>query len=185
MKAFLTVAGLAALIAVAAYFVYAPAPTPVDAIDAGARDPRPAFELADMDGRMRAISEWDGKVVAVNFWATWCTPCRKEIPEFIELQREFGGQGLPSLLSFAVDEMWNSSNMSFALCPMLGQAAVEALEDHGSEVLQQTYLAKLVSGEWCGTMDLTEPQAGSDLAAIRTRAKPDGDHYLILSLIHI
>ncbi len=92
---------------------------------------------------------------------------------------EFGGQGLPSLLSFAVDEMWNSACMSFALCPMLSQAGVEALEAHGSEALQQTYLPKLVSGEWTGTMDLTEPQAGSDLAALRTKAVPEGDHYRI------
>ncbi|MFK8015653.1 MAG: acyl-CoA dehydrogenase [Gammaproteobacteria bacterium] len=92
---------------------------------------------------------------------------------------EYGGQGLPSLLSFAVDEMWNSANMSFALCPMLSQAGVEALEAHGSKTLQDTYLPKMVSGEWCGTMDLTEPQAGSDLAALRTKAVPDGDHYRI------
>ncbi len=90
-----------------------------------------------------------------------------------------GGQGLPLLLSFAIDEMWNSTNMSFALCPMLSQAGVEALEAHGSQVLQDTYLPKLVSGEWTGTMDLTEPQAGSDLAALRARAVPEGDHYRI------
>ncbi|MEM6639493.1 MAG: acyl-CoA dehydrogenase family protein [Pseudomonadota bacterium] len=90
---------------------------------------------------------------------------------------EFGGQGLPSVLSFAVDEMWNSANMSFALCPMLTQAGVEALEAHGSETLQKIYLPKMASGEWSGTMDLTEPQAGSDLAALRTRAEPEGDHY--------
>ncbi|MEO1574970.1 MAG: acyl-CoA dehydrogenase, partial [Pseudomonadota bacterium] len=92
---------------------------------------------------------------------------------------EFGGQGLPSVLSFAVDEMWNSANMSFALCPMLTHAGVEALEAHGSKELQETYLPKLASGEWSGTMDLTEPQAGSDLAALRARAVPEGDHYRI------
>ncbi|NNF16469.1 MAG: acyl-CoA dehydrogenase [Gammaproteobacteria bacterium] len=90
---------------------------------------------------------------------------------------EFGGQGLPALLSFAVDELVNSSNLSFSLCPMLTQAAVEALEIHGSTALKDTYLPNLISGQWTGTMDLTEPQAGSDLAAIRCQALPEGDHY--------
>lgn len=92
---------------------------------------------------------------------------------------EYGGQGLPSLLSFAVDEILNSANMAFALCPMLTQAAVEALEKHGSDELKATYLEKMISGEWTGAMDLTEPQAGSNLAAIRAQAIPEGDHFRI------
>ena len=90
---------------------------------------------------------------------------------------EFGGQGLPELLHAATVEMWNSSNMAFALCPLLTAGATEALRQHGSEELKGRYLPKLISGEWTGTMNLTEPQAGSDLAAVRTRAVPDGDHY--------
>jgi alkylation response protein AidB-like acyl-CoA dehydrogenase len=90
-----------------------------------------------------------------------------------------GGQGLPWLVSTALQEMWQSANMAFALCPMLTQGSVEALTHHGSPELQALFLPKLVSGEWTGTMNLTEPQAGSDLAAIRTRAVRDGDHYLI------
>jgi len=91
----------------------------------------------------------------------------------------FGGQQLPQVLGTAVNEIWHSANMAFALCPMLSQGAVEALIAHGSESLQQTYLPPLISGEWTGTMNLTEPQAGSDLASVSSRAIPEGDHYRI------
>jgi 3-(methylthio)propanoyl-CoA dehydrogenase len=90
---------------------------------------------------------------------------------------EWGGQGLPHLVSAAVSEMWNAANVSFCLCPMLTSGVVNAVLRHGSSAQQQTYLRKLVTGEWTGTMNLTEPQAGSDLSAVRTRAVPEGDHY--------
>ena len=90
---------------------------------------------------------------------------------------EWGGQGLPWLVNAAVQEMWHAANMSFGLCPMLTQGAIEAILFHGSDAQRQLYLPKLVTGEWTGTMCLTEPQAGSDLAAIKTRAVPEGDHY--------
>jgi alkylation response protein AidB-like acyl-CoA dehydrogenase len=89
--------------------------------------------------------------------------------------REFGGQGLPRVLSALVEEMWNGANMSFTLCPMLTRGAIEAIDLRGSEHQKKTYLPKMVSGEWTGTMNLTEPQAGSDLAAVRTRAEPIGN----------
>ncbi|MBX3570185.1 MAG: acyl-CoA dehydrogenase [Rhizobiaceae bacterium] len=88
---------------------------------------------------------------------------------------EFGGQGLPMMLSVAALEMWNGGSMAFAIGPTLTMGAVEALDKHASEALKATYLEKLVSGEWMGTMNLTEPQAGSDLAALRTRAERVGD----------
>jgi alkylation response protein AidB-like acyl-CoA dehydrogenase len=88
---------------------------------------------------------------------------------------EFGGMGLPHLVHAACMEMWNSTNIGFALCPLLTSGAVEALAAHASEELKQTYLAKLVSGEWSGTMNLTEPHAGSDVGALRTRAMPADD----------
>ncbi|MDP3898330.1 MAG: acyl-CoA dehydrogenase [Mesorhizobium sp.] len=88
---------------------------------------------------------------------------------------EFGGQGLPTMLGVAALEMWNSASMAFALGPTLTMGAVEAIDKHGADALKQTYLAKLVSGEWMGTMNLTEPQAGSDLNALRARAEPVGD----------
>ena len=92
---------------------------------------------------------------------------------------EFGGQGLPKLVATAVEEMLTSANMSFSLCPLLTQGAIHALELAGSDELRRTYLGKMVAGTWTGTMNLTEPQAGSDLALVRSRAVPKGDHYLI------
>jgi alkylation response protein AidB-like acyl-CoA dehydrogenase len=92
---------------------------------------------------------------------------------------EVGGQGLPKLVATAVEEMLTSANMSFSLCPLLTQGAIHALELAGSEDLKKTYLEKMVAGTWTGTMNLTEPQAGSDLALVRTKAVPQGDHYLI------
>ncbi len=88
---------------------------------------------------------------------------------------EFGGQGLPRLLSTAVSEMWKASNHAFSLCPMLTQGAIEALMIAGTDEQKAAYLPNLVSGEWTGTMNLTEPSAGSDLAAVRSRAVPVGD----------
>jgi len=85
-----------------------------------------------------------------------------------------GGQGLPRALDTAVFEMMNAANVAFTLCPMLTQSAVEALAQHGTERQRALILPKLVSGEWTGAMNLTEPQAGSDLAAVTTRAEPDG-----------
>jgi alkylation response protein AidB-like acyl-CoA dehydrogenase len=88
---------------------------------------------------------------------------------------DFGGQGLPKTIGAACGEMLNSANMSFALCPMLTDGAIEALLTAGSDELNATYLEKMVSGQWTGTMNLTEPQAGSDLAAVRSRAEPQAD----------
>jgi len=88
---------------------------------------------------------------------------------------DFGGQGMPQLVAAAIDEMWNASNMAFELCPMLTGGAIEAIELNGSETLKRTYLPKMVSGEWTGTMNLTEPQAGSDLAAVRAKAVRQAD----------
>ncbi|NMM10546.1 MAG: acyl-CoA dehydrogenase [Polaromonas sp.] len=88
---------------------------------------------------------------------------------------DFGGQGLPKTIGAACGEMLNSANMSFALCPLLSDGAIEALLTAGSDELKAVYLEKLVSGQWTGTMNLTEPQAGSDLAMVRSRAEPQPD----------
>ena len=88
---------------------------------------------------------------------------------------DFGGQGLPKTIGAACGEMTNAANMSFALCPMLTDGAIEALLTAGSDELKQTYLPKLISGEWTGTMNLTEPQAGSDLSLVRSRAERNDD----------
>lgn len=90
---------------------------------------------------------------------------------------DHGGQGLPWLVATAVNEIWDSANLAFSLCPLLTMGTVEMLRLHGTARQRQAWLPKLVSGEWTGTMNLTEPQAGSDVGALRTRAVPDGEHY--------
>ena len=92
---------------------------------------------------------------------------------------DYGGQGLPWLVTTAVYEIWHAANMAFAICPTLTQAAVELLSVHGSNDLKAVFMEKLVSGVWAGTMNLTEPQAGSDLSKIRTKAVREGEGYLI------
>jgi len=93
----------------------------------------------------------------------------------IQHPAEFGGQGLPKLVATPCIEMLNSANLAFALCPLLTDAAIEAFLTAGTDQQKQTMLPKLIAGEWTGTMNLTEPQAGSDLAMVRTRAVPEGD----------
>ena len=114
---------------------------------------------------------------------------------------EYGGQGLPQVISTVACEIWNSANLSFGLCPLLTQGAIDALNAHGSEELKRTYLPKMISGEWSGTMNLTEPHAGTDLGALTTRAERQadgtyritgtkifityGDHELAENIIHL
>jgi alkylation response protein AidB-like acyl-CoA dehydrogenase len=88
---------------------------------------------------------------------------------------EHGGQALPFALSAALMDNLNAANVGFALCPMLSMGAIEAIDKHGSDELKRNYLPKIVSGEWPATMNLTEPQAGSDVGALKTRAEPNGD----------
>src|SRR3569833_2531739 len=88
---------------------------------------------------------------------------------------DFGGQGLPIAINAACTEIWSAANVAFGLCPLLTASAIEALDAHGSDALKKIYLEKLISGEWTGTMQLTEPQAGSDVGALRTRAEPQPD----------
>jgi alkylation response protein AidB-like acyl-CoA dehydrogenase len=97
----------------------------------------------------------------------------------LEGPAEYGGQGLPKIVGAPIIEMWKASNLSFALCPMLTAGAIEALVLRGSDEQKNTFLPKMVSGEWTGTMNLTEPQAGSDLAQVKTRAVPEGKHYRV------
>jgi alkylation response protein AidB-like acyl-CoA dehydrogenase len=129
----------------------------------------------------REGARWsDGEVLTARGW-------REAYRQFVDggwnglsCAPEHGGQGLPRLVSALVEEMWNAANVSFALCPMLTWGAIEALELRGSDAQKQMYLPKLISGQWTGTMNLTEPQAGSDLSAVRTRAipQPDGSYRL-------
>jgi len=97
----------------------------------------------------------------------------------LSISPEFGGQGLPSLLGIAVEEMWQASNLAFSLCPLLTVGAIRAIDAHGSDELKRRYLPGMTEGRWTGTMCLTEPQAGSDLSLVRCQAVPEGDHYRI------
>jgi len=125
-------------------------------------------------------SQWDdGVVTTPDGWADAYKQFVENGWGSLSFPPEFGGQGLPMCVSAAVQEMWHSANMSFGLCPLLTQGAVDAIAHHASDELKQQYLPNMVEGTWSGTMNLTEPQAGSDLAAIRTKAEPKGDHYLI------
>ena len=121
-------------------------------------------------------ARWDNGVVHT---ATGWKEAYKQFAEAgwtaLACEPEFGGQGLPKLVSTAVMEMWKSANMAFSLCPMLTNGAIESIKLRGTDEQKAAYLPKMVSGEWTGTMNLTEPQAGSDLAAVRTRAVPQGD----------
>ena len=105
----------------------------------------------------------------------------------VPFPEDHGGQGLPWALAFPLQEMWQAANMSFGLCPLLNQGAVEAILAHGSDEQKACYLPKLISGEWTGTMNLTEPQAGSDLAAVKSRAEPaqDGLYHVFGQKIYI
>ena len=123
----------------------------------------------------------DGKVVTPDGWnEAWRTLVDGGW-NGVSCSPEFGGMGLPHVLELAVSEMWQSANLAFALCPMLTQGAVNAVALYGSDRQKALYLPNMVSGNWTGTMNLTEPQAGSDLAAVRTRAVPSGNNGYMLS----
>jgi alkylation response protein AidB-like acyl-CoA dehydrogenase len=163
-----------------------------------------AFPEADadtVDAVLEAAGTFAGEVLAPINRAGDLTPARLEngvvrtSPGFAAAYKAFaeagwnslaadpehGGQGLPKTLEIAVFEMVHAANMAFGLCPMLTLGAIEALTHHGSDSQKAVYLPKLVSGEWTGTMNLTEPQAGSDLAALTTMATPDGQGAYTLS----
>ena len=170
----------------------------------------PGFEDADL-GTAQAVLEEAAKfnedVLAPLNWegdknpSAWKNGVVTATPGFKEAYRlfveagwqglqhpvEFGGQGLPKTIGAVCGEMQNSANMSFALCPLLSDGAIEALLTAGSHDLKAIYLEKIVSGQWTGTMNLTEPQAGSDLALVRTRAEPqpDGTYRIFGTKIYI
>ena len=158
----------------------------------------PGFEEAGADTAQAVLEECaklnEGVIAPLNFEgdknpSTWKDGTVTTTPGFKDAYRqyaeggwqglqhpvEFGGQGLPKTIGAACLEITNSANISFALCPLLTDGAIEALLTAGSDALKQVYLPRMVSGEWTGTMNLTEPQAGSDLAQVRTRAEPQAD----------
>ncbi|AUW60614.1 acyl-CoA dehydrogenase (plasmid) [Sphingobium sp. SCG-1] len=131
----------------------------------------PLCRSGDIEG-----ARWeDGNVVLPNGFRDAYNLYREGGWASLHADPDTGGQGLPFALSCAVQEQLTSANMAFALCMMLSQGAIHALSHHASEELQRRFLSRLVSGEWTGTMNLTEPQAGSDVGALRTQATPDVD----------
>ncbi|WP_321964718.1 acyl-CoA dehydrogenase [Paraburkholderia sp. J7] len=124
----------------------------------------------------RTPSSWrDGEVTATPGFALAFRQYVEGGWQGLQHPSEFGGQALPKLIATPCIEMLNAANLSFALCPLLTDGAIEALLTAGSDELKARYVPKLISGDWTGTMNLTEPQAGSDLALVRTRAEPQGD----------
>jgi alkylation response protein AidB-like acyl-CoA dehydrogenase len=117
----------------------------------------------------------DGVVTTAPGWKEAYDAWRKGGWNGLASPAEWGGQGLPQVLNAACTEMWNAASMAFGVGPMLTMGAIDALNAHGSDELKRTYLEKLVTGEWTGTMQLTEPQAGSDVGALRSRAERAGD----------
>ncbi|MDX2157225.1 MAG: acyl-CoA dehydrogenase [Hyphomicrobiaceae bacterium] len=144
-----------------------------------------------IDGRVETPAGWKEayRAFAEGGWAS------------LAAAEELGGQGLPEVVSMAAGEIWNSANMGFGLCPLLTQGAIDAIATHGSDDLKRTYLPNMASGKWTGTMNLTEPHAGSDLGHLRAKAvrQPDGsyritgtkifitygDHELTENIIHL
>ena len=158
----------------------------------------PGFEEAGFDTAQTVLEECakfnEGVVAPLNVQgdrnpSSWKDGVVTTTPGFREAFRQYaeggwqglqhpvdvGGQGLPKIIGAACGEMINAANLSFALCPLLTDGAIEALLTAGSDAVKATYLEKLVSGQWTGTMNLTEPQAGSDLGLVRTRAEPQPD----------
>jgi hypothetical protein len=131
----------------------------------------PLNRIGDLEGARLH----DGAVVTAPGWREVYQAWRGAGWNGIAAPEAAGGQGLPLMLSAATQEMWNGACMAFALCPMLTMGAVEALARHGTETLKASYLPRIVSGEWTATMNLTEPQAGSDVGALTTRAEPRDD----------
>jgi alkylation response protein AidB-like acyl-CoA dehydrogenase len=144
-------------------------------------------ENAKFSGEVLAPLNWSGDVEGSRWDQGVVTApkgFREAYAKFVEggwnavqFPAEFGGQGLPKLVATPVMEMWKSANLSFSLCPLLTGGAIEALLLRGTDEQKRVFLPKMVEGAWTGTMNLTEPQAGTDLALLKTRAVPEGDHY--------
>ena len=126
-------------------------------------------------GHKQGAKLTDAGVIATPGFAQAYAQYRESGWMSLSFPEEFGGQGLPKPLALAVMEMIHGSNMAFGLCPLLSMGAIEAILAHGTDEQKQMYLPKLISGEWTGAMNLTEPQAGSDVGALKTKAVPNGD----------
>ncbi len=155
------------------------ADAPRDVIDAvleeGAKLAERVFAPLNQSGDQEGCRIADGVVTTPNgFREAYRTFCEGGWPS-LTADPEYGGQGMPFVLGFALSELWSASNMAFAMYPGLSHGAYEAIRHWGTDAQKQTYLPKLVSGEWTGTMNLTEAHCGTDLGLLRTRAEPQDD----------
>ena len=146
-------------------------------LDEAAKFAREVLDPLNRSGDRQGARFADGNVIAPDGFAEAYRKFATGGWTALAGEALYGGQNLPHLVSMPVQEIWNSANMAFCLCPMLTTGVVEAMRIHASPEQRERFLPKLTSGEWAGTMNLTEPQAGSDLSAVRTRATPEGDHY--------
>jgi 3-(methylthio)propanoyl-CoA dehydrogenase len=150
-------------------------------LDEGAKFAGSVLSPLNRSGDQEGARWQDGQVLTAAGWKQAYDRFVSDGWNALSCPAEFGGQNLPRVLSAMIEEMWNGANVAFALCPMLTRGAIDAIELRGSESQKEMYLPKMVSGAWTGTMVLTEPQAGSDLSAVRTRAVPRSDGRFLLT----
>src|SRR5271155_4867372 len=148
-------------------------------LDEAAKFAAAVLSPLNRSGDLEGVRWQDGQVLTAGGWKQAYARFTADGWNALSCPAQYGGQNLPRAISALVEEMWNGANVAFALCPMLTRGAIDALELRGTAAQREMFLPKLVSGEWTGTMNLTEPQAGSDLSAVRTRAVPESDHYRI------
>ena len=148
-------------------------------LDEAARVARDVIAPTNWDGDQKGVELKEGGVVCPDSFQEAYQQYAEGGWGSLQFDPEFGGQGMPYLLSIPVMEMWQAANMAWGLCPLLSQGAVECLALNANDEIKATYLPKLISGEWAGTMNLTEGNAGSDLSQVRCKAEKDGDAYRI------
>lgn len=148
-------------------------------LEEAARFARDVWGRLNTAGDQAGCRVEDGKVILPDGFAEAYQAFAEGGWQALGCSPDYEGMGLPETVAAATMEMWQSSNLALSLCPMLTSGAIIAIDVHAGEGLKQRYLPKMVSGDWTGTMNLSEPQAGSDLGALKVRAVPEGDHYRI------
>jgi 3-(methylthio)propanoyl-CoA dehydrogenase len=150
-------------------------------LDEAAKFASAVLSPLNRSGDLEGVRWQEGDVLTATGWKQAYARFAADGWHALSCPAEFGGQNFPRVLSSLIEEMWNGANVAFALCPMLTRGAIESIALRGSQAQRDLYLPKMVSGEWTGSMVLTEPQAGSDLSAVRTRAVPTGDGRYLLT----
>ena len=148
-------------------------------IEEGGKFAEQVIAPTNRDGDIQHSRAQDGEVITPDSFKTAYQLFIESAWQSLAQDPNYGGQGLPFTVHMVVSEFWNSANMAFAICPMLSAGAIDAIAAHASDDIKAKYLPNLISSKWTGTMNLTEPHAGSDLSSLKTKATPNGDHYLI------